>query len=96
MDKLDTSRLDSSYGTKKYDESDPKKALKEKYKNININDMLNPTMGNKLNREYQPSAIDEFQKEKQQQKNMSKFFLKFFGTVILILAIVLFLYFGTQ
>ncbi len=96
MDKIDTSNLDSSYGTKKYDESDPKKAIKEKYKNININDMLNPTMGNKLNREYQPSAIDEFQKEKQQQKNMSKFFLKFFGTVILILAIVLFLYFGTQ
>lgn len=96
MDKIDMSNLDSSYGAKKYDESDPKKAIKEKYKNININDMLNPTMGNKLNREYQPSAIDEFQKEKQQQKNMSKFFLKFFGTVILILAIVLFLYFGTQ
>lgn len=96
MDKIDTSNLDSSYGTKKYDESDPKKAIQEKYKNINISDMLNPTMGNKLNREYKPSAIDEFQKEKQQQKNMSKFFLKFFGTVILILAIVLFLYFGTQ
>lgn len=96
MKKIDMSNLDSSYGAKKYDESDPKKAIKEKYKNININDMLNPTMGNKLNREYQPSAIDEFQKEKQQQKNMSKFFLKFFGTVILVLAIVLFLYFGTQ
>lgn len=91
MDRFDEKLLNSAYGNAPVDESDPKTAIRNKYKNINIDDMLNPTMGGKLNREYQPSAIDEYKKEKQQEKNFSKTLLKLFGFAILVVAIVAFL-----
>ena len=97
MKKLDKSLLSSPFEStqQKTKGMNPKDAMAEKYRNININDMLNPTMGNKLNGEFKPDAIEEFKKQKQKQKSFQKGLWKFVGLITLLVLIMLFLfYFG--
>ena len=72
-------------------ETDPKKLREEKYRNININDMLNPTVGSQMHKEYTPDAIEEFVKAKKQEKSAIKGIWKLLGVLSLLLIIYLIL-----
>lgn len=76
MKKMDKSLLNSSYDNISTKETDPKKLREEKYRNININDMLNPTVGSQMHKEYTPDAIEEFVKAKKQEKSSHKGYLE--------------------
>lgn len=84
MKKKDTSNLDSAYGYHRYDEAHAAEAIKEKYKNINIGDMLNPTAGKSLKREYHDDPIKEYIKYKKAEKNLSHSMIKVFGFIALV------------
>lgn len=91
MKKMDKSLLNSSYDNISTKETDPKKLRKEKYRNININDMLNPTVGSQMHKEYTPDAIEEFVKAKKQEKSAIKGIWKLLGVLSLLLIIYLIL-----
>ena len=84
MKKKDNSNLDSAYGYHRFDEAHAAEAIKEKYKNINIGDMLNPTVGNSLKREYHEDPIKEYIKYKKAEKSLSASMFKVFGFVALV------------
>ncbi len=84
LKKKDNSNLDSAYGYHKYDEAHAAEAIKEKYKNINIGDMLNPTVGNSLKREYHEDPIKEYIKYKKSEKALSASMIKVFGFIALV------------
>ncbi|SFC15175.1 hypothetical protein [Ruminococcus albus] len=84
MKKKDNSNLDSAFGYHRFDEAHAAEAIKEKYKNINIGDMLNPTVGNSLKREYHEDPIKEYIKYKKAEKNLSASMMKVFGFVALV------------
>ena len=84
MKKKDNSNLDSAYGYHRFDEAHAAEAIKEKYKNINIGDMLNPTVGNSLKREYHEDPIKEYIKYKKAEKNLSASMMKAFGFIALV------------
>ena len=70
MKVYDKTRLDSPY-----DIADRGNAtsLADKYRNVKIDDMLNPMLGNKTQRvQYEPDAIDQFKKHKAEQKKSMK------------------------
>lgn len=87
MKKMDKSLLNSAYDVSSSKETDPKKLREEKYRNININDMLNPTLGNHMHNEYQPDAIQEFVKEKKKQKVAIKRVWMFLGILVVLMLI---------
>lgn len=89
MKKMDKSLLNSSYDNISTKETDPKKLREEKYRNININDMLNPTVGSQMHKEYTPDAIEEFVKAKKQEKSAIKGIWKLLGVLSLLLIIYL-------
>lgn len=91
MKKMDKSLLNSSYDNINTKETDPKKLREEKYRNININDMLNPTVGSQMHKEYTPDAIEEFVKAKKQEKSAIKGIWKLLGVLSLLLIIYLIL-----
>lgn len=91
MKKMDKSLLNSSYDNISTKETDPKKLREEKYRNININDMLNPTVGSQMHKEYTPDAIEEFVKAKKQEKSAIKGIWKLLGVLSLLLIIYLIL-----
>lgn len=96
MKKIDTSRLDAAYGTKRIDDSTKEKAaqaIKDKYKNINIADMLDPTAGKNFNKEYHDDVFKEYVKNKETEKKISKSLMTFFLFVLFAAAIVVFLWF---
>lgn len=93
MRKADSSNLDSAYGPGRVDESKAAEAIKAKYKNINISDMLNPTVGNKLQREYHEDAIKQYVEYKKAEKNLSMTMIKVFGFIILVGGVIGFLIF---
>ena len=82
--KVDNSNLDSAYGYKRFDEAHAADAIKAKYKNINISDMLNPTAGHNLKREYHEDPIKEYVKYKKAEKNLSMSMIKVFGFIALV------------
>ena len=84
LKKADSSNLDSAYGYKRYDEAHAADAIKAKYKNVNISDMLNPTVGNTLKREYHEDAIKEYVKYKKAEKKLSASMFKVFGFIALV------------
>ena len=86
--KADSSNLDSAYGYKRVDEAHAAEAIKAKYKNINIGDMLNPTVGNSLKREYHEDPIKEYVKYKKAEKNLSISMFKIFGFIALVALVV--------
>ena len=66
MKTYDRTRLDSPYEVDRGAEM----TREEKYRNVNIDDMLNPTIGNKTQRvTYEPDAIEEFKKHKAKNKS---------------------------
>lgn len=69
MKTYDRTRLDSPYET-----DNSNMTREEKYRNVKIDDMLNPTFGNKTQRfTFEPDAIEEFKKHKaQNKKNIKK------------------------
>lgn len=71
MKVYDKSRLDSPYDV---DRGGAELSREEKYRNVKIDDMLNPTFGNKTQRvSFEPDAIEEFKKHKaQNKKNITK------------------------
>lgn len=91
MKKMDKSLLNSSYDNISTKETDPKKLREEKYRNININDILNPTVGSQMHKEYTPDAIEEFVKAKKQEKSAIKGIWKLLGVLSLLLIIYLIL-----
>ena len=82
--KKDKSNLDSAYGYKRFDDAHAAEAIKAKYKNINISDMLNPTAGHNLKREYHEDPIKEYVKYKKAEKNLSLSMIKVFGFIALV------------
>lgn len=84
LKKADSSNLDSAYGYKRFDEAHAADAIKAKYKNINISDMLNPTVGSTLKREYHEDAIKEYVKRKESDKKFSVSMFKVFGFIALV------------
>lgn len=93
MRRYDKSRLDSPYeNAKNLDKMDPKKVMQEKYKNININDMLNPTVGNKMQSSFQPDAIEEYKKNKENQKKANRSIIKLTLTAAIVIAVIILLY----
>ena len=89
MDAINMKKMDKSLLSTK--ETDPKKLREEKYRNININDMLNPTVGSQMHKEYTPDAIEEFVKAKKQEKSAIKGIWKLLGVLSLLLIIYLIL-----
>ena len=77
------------------DENDPKKLRDEKYKNINIGDMLNPTLGLRTTqRTYEPDAIMEYKSEKVKSKKVRKTLFRaalFLGAAIVIYVLLFFM-----
>ena len=70
MKTFDKSRLDSPY--EMVDRGSPM-SRQEKYRNIKIDDMLDPGLNSKGPRiSYEPDAIEEFKKHKAQQKKNIK------------------------
>ena len=71
MKVYDKSRLDSPYEIQ--DRAANGKTLEERYRNVKIDDMLNPTLGAKSQRiSYEPDAIDQFKKHKAAEKKSMK------------------------
>lgn len=70
MKAYDRSLLDSPYEVDRGNEM----TREEKYRNVKIDDMLNPTFGNKTQRfSFEPDAIEEYKKHKaQNKKNIKK------------------------
>ena len=92
MDAINEKRADKSLLTSSFepdlDTDDPKKLMQEKYKGINIDDMLNPISPNKFAQGYKQNAIHEYQSNKARTKktNMAivKFVLLLFMVILLI------------
>ena len=71
MKVYDKSRLDSPYEIQ--ERSANGKTLEERYRNVKIDDMLNPMLGAKSQRiSYEPDAIDQFKKHQAEQKKSMK------------------------
>lgn len=89
--KMDQSRLDAAYdGARTADESRAKEALKAKYRSkaSNINDMLNPTLGQRSTRGFAPDAIQEYKKEKAAEKKFSASFAKFIAFAVFVAVVI--------
>lgn len=70
MKKYDSSLLASPY---EVEESAPGISREEKFRDIKIDDMLNPTLGGKTQRtSFEPDAIEQFKKHKAEQKSSVK------------------------
>lgn len=90
MNKYDKTRLGE---LSPEDENDPQKLREEKFKNINISDMLNPNMGRKSQNSFESDAIIEYKLEKKKDKSLRKTVLGlavFIGAMVIIF---LFLFF---
>ncbi len=89
MKKFNKKLLASPYGT---ENRGAEMSREEKYRNIKIDDMLNPTLGGKTQRNtFQPDAIEEFKKNKQEKKSATKSLMKssFLIAVLVIIFIAL-------
>lgn len=74
MKKYDSSRLASPFET---EDRGNAMTLEEKYRNIKIDDMLNPTLGGKSTRTtFEPDAIEQFKKNKEAKKSATRKMLK--------------------
>ena len=81
MDAINEKRADKSLLVSSYepdlDTDDPKKLMAEKYKGINIDDMLNPISPNKFAQQFKENAIHEYTSNKARNKKTSLAILKF-------------------
>lgn len=70
MKTYDKSLLDSPYEVV---DRGGEMSREEKYRNVKIDDMLNPMIGNKTQRiQYEPDAIEQFKKHKEEKKSSIK------------------------
>ncbi|SDB45032.1 hypothetical protein SAMN02910317_02275 [Ruminococcaceae bacterium FB2012] len=94
MKVYDRRQLDSPY--EMAERAAQGKTLEEKYGNIKIDDMLNPTLGAKSQRvQYEPDAIDQYKKHQAEQKKSMKNLIILGSVAILGVGIVvLLLYMG--
>lgn len=83
MKTYDRTRLDSPY---EIVDRGAEMSREEKYRNIKIDDMLNPTIGGKSQRTgYEPDAIEQFKKHKAEEKKTIGKLLKW--TVIILVVV---------
>ena len=94
MKTYDKSKLDSPYEIQ--DKAANGKTLEERYRNVKIDDMLNPTLGAKSQRiSYEPDAIDQFKKHKAaEKKSMKNLIILGLFALIGVGVVVALLYFG--
>lgn len=97
MDAINMNRYDKRLLNSNFDDMqdlDPKKAREAKYRDISVNDMINPTMGKggKLSTEFQPDPIEVFKKNKQKQKQFRIKMWKTVGLAAIVICILLILY----
>ncbi len=97
MVEIDTSTLDESRLGSSRDQIDPnetnaRKLFEQKYKDVNIKDMINPTMSGKIKGNYSANtAYTDFEKRKKENKSAIGTVAGLLGFVILLLIIVIFL-----
>jgi len=75
-------------------ETDPKKIMAEKYKGINIDDMLNPISPTKFTQQFKQDAVYEYQSHKAKEKKRSIAMIKFIIILFLVILLLFLLYIG--
>lgn len=98
MDAINEKRMDKSLLANSLepdlDTDDPKKLMAEKYKGINIDDMLNPISPNKFAQQFKQNAIHEYTSNKQRKKKTNiaiiKFCLMLFMVILLLFILKIF------
>ncbi len=93
---IDTSTMDESrLGASREDfdkETDARKLFEQKYKDVNIKDMINPTLSGKIKGNYSVNtAYADYEKQKKENKSAIGTVAGILGFVILLLLIVVFL-----
>ena len=73
-------------------ETDPKKIMAEKYKGINIDDMLNPISPTKFTQQFKQDAVYEYQSHKAKEKKRSVAMIKFVFILFLVILLLFLLY----
>lgn len=99
MNRYDKSLLNSAYGTKRVDDSTKEKAaqaIKDKYKKLDIDEMINPTMGKRYSGEYHEDVFKEYVKGKENDRKLSLTIAKTLFIILLISGLVAFLIFATN
>lgn len=96
MDAINEKRKDNSLLTNSLepdlDTDDPKKLMAEKYKGINIDDMLNPISPNKFAQGFKQNAIHEYQSNKARTKKTNMAIIKFILLLFMVIMILVLLY----
>ncbi len=89
---MDESRLGSSRDVIDQNETDARKLFEQKYKDINIKDMINPTLAGNVKGNYAANtAYTDFERNKKERNSAIGTVAGILGFVILLLAIVVFL-----
>ena len=89
---MDESRLGSSRDQIDQNETDARKLFEQKYKDINIKDMINPTLSGNVKGNYAANtAYTDFERNKKERNSAIGTVAGILGFVILLLAIVVFL-----
>lgn len=95
MDAINEKRADKSLLVSSYepdlDTDDPKKLMAEKYKGINIDDMLNPISPNKFAQQFKENAIHEYTSNKARHKKTSIAIIKFCLMLFMVILILVLL-----
>ena len=96
MDAINEKRMDKSLLTNSLepdlDTDDPKKLMAEKYKGINIDDMLNPISPNKFAQQFKQNAIHEYQSNKERKKKSNLAIIKFCLLLFVVILLLFLLY----
>lgn len=95
MEDINMKKYDSSLLASPYGESGPDRVLtrEEQFRDIKIDDMLNPTLGNKSTRNtFEPDAIEQYKKQKQEQKASRRKLFK----LTAVLAVIILAYFALK
>lgn len=95
MEDINMKKYDSSLLASPYGESNPNRVLtrEEQFRDIKIDDMLNPTLGSKTTRStFEPDPIEQFKKKKEEQKASRKKLAK----LTAVLAVIIIAYFALK
>ena len=96
MDAINEKRKDNSLLANSLepdlDTDDPKKLMAEKYKGINIDDMLNPISPNKFAQGFKQDAVYEYKSNKARAKKTNMAIIKFILLLFLVIMILVLLY----
>lgn len=96
MDAINERRMDKSLLVNSIepdlDTDDPKKLMAEKYKGINIDDMLNPISPNKFAQQFKQDAVYEYTSNKAKAKKTNLAILKFCLLLFIVILLLVVLY----